>query len=77
MLKKCRIGIRELAQSLNISDESTQPILDNVFSMMRVNAKLVPKDLMFLQKRRRVEVVKQIIANVAQDPTLIQRSTVQ
>ena len=39
--------------------------------MKRVVAKLVPKDLNFLQKERRVDVAKEMLANVADDPTFI------
>ena len=32
-----------------------------------------PKDLNFLQNERRVEVAKEMLANIADDPTLIKR----
>ena len=41
--------------------------------MKRVAARLVPKDLNFLQKELRVEFVREMLANVADDPTFIKR----
>ena len=41
--------------------------------MKRVAARLVPKDLNFLQKEPRVEVAKEMLANVANDLTFIKR----
>ena len=45
----------------------------HVLGMKRVAARLVPKNLNFLQKERRVEVTKEMLANVADDPTFIKR----
>ena len=45
VLENCRNGIREIAQALNISYESTQHILIDILGTKRVAAKLVPKDL--------------------------------
>ena len=45
----------------------------HVLGMKRVAARLVPKDLNFLQKERRVEVAKEMFSNVADDPTFIKR----
>ena len=64
---------RYVAEALNISDGSTQHIVVHVLGMKRVAARLVPKDLNFLQKERRVEVAKEMLANVADDPTFIKR----
>ena len=41
----------------------------HVLGMKRVAARLVLKDLHFLQKERRVEVAKEMLANIADDPT--------
>ncbi|KAJ8939424.1 hypothetical protein NQ318_021928 [Aromia moschata] len=62
-----RAGIRETAEALNISYGSTQDILVDVLGMKRVAARLIPKDLIFLQKERRVKVAKEMLANVADD----------
>ena len=73
VLENRRVGIREVAEALNISYGSTQHIAVHVMDMKRVAARLVPKDLNFLQKERRVEVAKEMLANVADDPTFIKR----
>ena len=71
VLENRRVGIREIAEALNISYGSTQHILVNVLGMKRIAARLVPKDLNFLQKARRVEVAEEMLANVTDDPTFI------
>ncbi|XP_018338920.1 PREDICTED: putative uncharacterized protein FLJ37770 [Trachymyrmex septentrionalis] len=45
VLENRRVGIREIAEALNISYGSTQHILVNVLGMKRIAARLVPKDL--------------------------------
>ncbi|XP_018347222.1 PREDICTED: putative uncharacterized protein FLJ37770 [Trachymyrmex septentrionalis] len=47
VLENRRVGIREIAEALNISYGSTQHILVNVLDMKRIAARLVPKDLNF------------------------------
>lgn len=73
VLENRRVGIREIADHLSISYGSTQHILADILGMKRVAARLVPKELDFLQKWRRVEVAKEMLANVAEDPTFIKR----
>ena len=73
MLENRRVGIREISEDLNISYGSYQHILLNVLGMNRVNARLVPKDLNLLQKRHRVEVAKEMLNNVAENPAFIKR----
>ena len=73
VLENHRVGIRKVAEALNISYGSTQHIVVHVLGMKRVAARLVPKDLNFLQKERRVEVAKEMFSNVADDPTFIKR----
>ena len=73
VLENRRVGIREVAEALNISYGSTQHIVVHVLGMKRVAARLVPKDLNFLQKERRVEVAKEILANVSDEPAFIKR----
>ena len=51
MLEDRRVGNKEIAENLNISDRSTQSVLDNILGMKCVNARLIPKDLNLLQKR--------------------------
>ena len=53
--------IREIAEELNIAYGSAQDILDNDLGLRRVAAKLVPKDLNFMQKRDHVDVAKDML----------------
>ena len=73
VLENCRVRIREVAEALNISYGSTQHIVVHVLDMKCIATRLVPKDLNFLQKERRVEVAKKMLVNVADDPTFIKR----
>ena len=41
--------------------------------MERVNARVLPKDMKRLQKSRRVEVAREMLVNVVEDPTFIKR----
>ena len=50
MLDNSRVGIREIADDLNISYGSMQYVLVNILDMKQVMAKLVTKDPNFLQK---------------------------
>ncbi|XP_071649994.1 protein GVQW3-like [Temnothorax longispinosus] len=58
VVKNRKLTIRELAEDLNIAYGSVQDILVNDLGFRRVAAKLVPKDLNFLQKRDRVDIAK-------------------
>ena len=49
------VGIREVAEALNISYGSTQHIVVHVLVMKRVAARLIPKDLNFFRKERRFQ----------------------
>lgn len=60
MLKNYRVGIREIPEDINISYGSTLHIFVYVLDMNRVIARLVPKDLSLLQKRRRAQIAKEI-----------------
>ncbi|KAJ8938490.1 hypothetical protein NQ318_020806 [Aromia moschata] len=73
MLENRCFGIREIVEALNISYGSTQHILVDVLGMKRVATRLVPRDLNFLQKERRVKVAKEMLANVSDDHIFITR----
>ena len=73
VLENRHVGIREVAEALNISYGSTQYIVVYVLRIKRVAARLVPKDLNFLQKECQAKVAKEMLANVADDPTFIKR----
>jgi len=68
-----KLTIRELADNLNIAYGSVQDIIVNDLGLRRVAAKLVPKDLNFMQKRDRVDIAKDMISKVESDPTFIKR----
>ena len=53
---------------MNIAYGSAQDILVNDLGLRRVAAKLVPKDLNFMQKRDRVDVAKDMLSKVDSDP---------
>ena len=73
MTVSCKLTIREIAEELNIAYGSAQDILVNDLGLRRVAAKLVPKDLNFLQKRDRVDIAKDMLAKVDSDPSFIKR----
>ena len=68
-----RVGIREVAEAPNIIYGQTQHIVVHVLGVKRVAARLVLKDLNFFQKERQIVVAKEMLANVADDPTFIKR----
>ena len=49
------LNLREIAAKLSVSYESVRTILNDCLGIKRVNARLVPKDLNFLQKLNRVK----------------------
>ena len=53
--------------------DPVQDILVNDLGLRRVAAKLVPKDLNFMQKRDRVDVAKDMLSKVDSDPSSIKR----
>ncbi|EDW55836.1 GM17389 [Drosophila sechellia] len=53
MIVDRKLTIREMAEELDIAFGSVQDILVNDLGLRRVAAKLVPKDLNFVQKRNR------------------------
>lgn len=63
-----KLTIRELTDDLNISYGSVQDIMVNDLGLRYVAAKLVPKDLNFMQKRDRVDIAKDMISKAESDP---------
>ena len=49
------LRLREIVAKLSVSHESIRTILNDCLGMKRVAARLVPKDLNFLQKLNRVK----------------------
>lgn len=66
-------SLREIAAELFVSHESIRTILNDCLDMKRVAARLVPKDLNFLQKLNRVKVAEDMLKRVNFDPTFIKR----
>ncbi|XP_018360609.1 PREDICTED: putative uncharacterized protein FLJ37770 [Trachymyrmex cornetzi] len=73
VLANRRITIREVAEELRILYGSCEAIFINILGMKRVAAKFIPKILNFQQKQYRVELAKQMLADIANDPELLQR----
>lgn len=65
--------LREIAAELSVSHESIRTILTNHLGMKHVAARLVPKDLNFLQKLNRVRVAEDMLERVNSDPTFMKR----
>ncbi|XP_033232109.1 histone-lysine N-methyltransferase SETMAR-like [Belonocnema kinseyi] len=68
-----KLTIRELADDLNIAYGSVQDIIVNDLGLRRVAAKLVPKDLNFMQKKDRVDITQDMLSKVEMDPAFIKR----
>ena len=68
-----KFTIREIAEELKIAYGSAQDILVNDLGLRRVAAKLVPKNLNFMQKRDRVDAAKDMLSNIDSDPSFIKR----
>ena len=49
------LSLREVVAELSVSHESIRTILNDRLDMKRVAARLIPKDLNFLQKFKRVQ----------------------
>lgn len=61
VLENRRTSLREIAHDLKISHESARTILIDILGMRKVAARLVPKDLNFLQKRHREQVASDML----------------
>ncbi|XP_018311208.1 histone-lysine N-methyltransferase SETMAR-like [Mycetomoellerius zeteki] len=60
--------------STSKTDENiNKDIVVNDLGLRRVVAKLVPKELNFMQKRDRVDIAKDMISKAESDPTIIKR----
>lgn len=61
VMKNRRSSLREMFQDLGISHESVRTILVDVLGMRRVSARLIPKELNFLQKEYRKHVAQDML----------------
>ncbi|XP_011049530.1 PREDICTED: putative uncharacterized protein FLJ37770 [Acromyrmex echinatior] len=73
VLANRRITVREVAEDLNISIGSCHSIFTNDLGMRRIAAKFVPKLLNFDQKQHRINIVKELLDSVRDDPNVLQR----
>lgn len=62
VLENRHFSVRELARELNIDKMTVHGILTNVLGMRRVAAKMVPKELNFLQKEHRKKFAEDMIS---------------
>lgn len=73
VLENRHYSLREIALEMNMSHETARHILVDVLGMRKVAARLVPKDLNFLQKVNRLKVAEDMLERVNSDPTFIKR----
>jgi len=73
VLENRNSSLREISHELKMSHESVRSILINNLNMRRVAARLVPKDLNFLQKRYREQVSLDMLDRCNSDPTFMKR----
>ncbi|XP_060845908.1 protein GVQW3-like [Rhopalosiphum padi] len=69
-----RIRIREVADEVGISIGSCHNIFSNVLGMKRVAAKFIPKLLNFDQKNNRMNIAQELLNDVNDDPSLLERA---
>lgn len=62
VLEDRRVSIREIAADLGVSFGSVQSVMHDVLGMRRVEARLVPRVLNFLQKQHRIAVAKEMLS---------------
>lgn len=73
VLENRHLSVRELARELSIDKMTVHNILTNVLCMKRVAAKLVPKELNFLQREHRKQVSEDMFSRAASDPNFMKR----
>lgn len=73
VLENRNTGLREIADTLNMSHETARTILTHNLGMKKVAARLVPKDLNFLQKDARKQVALDMLQRVNSDESFIKR----
>ena len=73
VLENRRMSLRELASEVNISFKSVHNILIDILGMKRVAARLVPKELNFVQKAQRKHVAEDMVSRASTDPTFMKR----
>ncbi|XP_065645413.1 protein GVQW3-like [Hydra vulgaris] len=71
--KRFRVTIREVADEVGISIGSFHNIFSNVLGIKRVVAKFIPKLLNFDQKNNCMNIAKELLNDVNDDPSLPKR----
>jgi hypothetical protein len=61
LLKNYVVGIKKIAEGLNISYETTQHILVDLLGMKHIATRIVPKDLNLLQLERHYRLHKRCL----------------
>lgn len=73
VLDNRHFSLREIARDLDISHESVRSILLDNLGMRRVAARLVPKEMHFLQQQYRKQAAADMLDRVHSDPTFMER----
>ncbi|XP_076546698.1 protein GVQW3-like [Osmia lignaria lignaria] len=68
-----RLSVREVSRDVEMSHMSVHNILTEVLGMRRVVARLVPKELNFLQKEHRKAVAEDMISRTSSDFNFMKR----
>ena len=76
IISDCRVGIKKIAESLNILNELVFNIIHVNLDMKKIPAKWVPKCLNFDQKRSRVLTSKDILVHFAEDSSIFWKKNV-
>lgn len=66
-----RLTVRMIAEQLNLNHTTVHQILTNELDMKKVCAKLVPRNLTVEQKDNRVEVCRDLLGRIENDPDFL------
>ncbi|XP_029668258.1 protein GVQW3-like [Formica exsecta] len=73
VIENRRLSVREMAHELQMSHISVHNILTEVLGMRCVAARLVPKELNFLQQTHRKMVAEEMVSRASSESTFIKR----
>lgn len=68
-----KFTINEIAEETDISHGSVHNILVNELHLRRITAKLVPKELHFIQKIDRIDIARDMLSKAEFDETFMKR----
>ncbi|XP_011263146.2 uncharacterized protein LOC105255530 [Camponotus floridanus] len=63
VLANRRMTVRDLADAVGISKGSANTILKDILGLKRVKSRLVPKNLNFFEKERRINICKEMLSD--------------